>query len=212
MYLEGCQPSQTHHREMWQLLRVWALIGLQSFGGGASTNFLIQRQCVEKHGWLTYDELLHLRSLCALTPGINLVALTILIGKKCGGWKGILVSLCGLLFPSALITCLLAASFLLIEQVTAVKAIVGGVVPATAGIMLIVAIRSAQSPLQQSLREGGLSISVSLFLILLTFSVVGLLNITIALVFPALAVIGCLVFPWLKRLHHKGDEKLEDQG
>src|SRR5690348_16560303 len=27
----------------WQLFRIWAGIGLQSFGGGASTTFLIQR-------------------------------------------------------------------------------------------------------------------------------------------------------------------------
>ena len=210
MHLWGCKPSQTNERAIWQLLCVWSLIGLQSFGGGASTNLLIQRHCIEKRGWLTYEELLHFRSLCALTPGINLVALTILIGKKLGGWSGILVSLCGLLFPSALITCLIAAGFLLIEQLTVVKAIVGGVIPSTAGIMVLVTIRTAQPQLQQAWREGVISISASLLLIFLTFSAVSLLHTTIALVFPALALIGWIVFSRLKRHHHNGDEKLKE--
>jgi chromate transporter len=209
MHLCGRKPSQTNRRAIWQLLWVWSLIGLQSFGGGASTNLLIQRHCIEKQGWLTYEELQHFRSLCALTPGINLVALTILIGKKLGGWSGILVSLCGFLFPSALITCLIAAGFVLIEQLTVVKAMVGGVIPSTAGIMLLVAIRAARPQLQQAWREGVISMSVSLLLILLTFSAVGLLHITITLVFPALAFIGYLVFSVLKRYHRKGDKKLK---
>ena len=210
MHLWGCTPRQTNEREIWRLLWVWSLIGLQSFGGGASTNLLIQRYCVEKRCWLTYEELQHFRSLCALTPGINLVALTILIGKKRGGWSGILVSLCGLLFPSALITCLIAAGFMLIEQLSVVKAIVGGVIPSTAGIMLLVAIRAAQPQLQRARREGVISMSVSLLLILLTFSAVGLFHVTIVFVFPVLALIGCIVFSGLKRRSRKGDEKLKE--
>lgn len=210
MHLWGCTPRQTNEREIWRLLWVWSLIGLQSFGGGASTNLLIQRYCVEKRCWLTYEELQHFRSLCALTPGINLVALTILIGKKRGGWSGILVSLCGLLFPSTLITCLIAAGFMLIEQLSVVQAIVGGVIPSTAGIMLLVAIRAAQPQLQRARREGVISMSVSLLLILLTFSAVGLFHVTIVFVFPVLALIGCIVFSGLKRRSRKGDEKLKE--
>src|ERR1700724_3996479 len=99
----------------WQLFRIWASIGLQSFGGGASTTFLIQRTFIEKHSWLTMEEFLHLWNLCLLTPGINLVALTVLIGKKLGGAWGIVASLAGMLVPSAAITCLLAAIFKQIE-------------------------------------------------------------------------------------------------
>ena len=64
---------------IWQLFRIWAGIGLQSFGGGASTTFLIQRAFIEKHKWLSMEEFLHLWNLCLLTPGINLVALTVLM-------------------------------------------------------------------------------------------------------------------------------------
>src|SRR3989440_10747930 len=121
----------------WQLFRIWASIGLQSFGGGASTTFLIQRAFIEKHRWLSMEEFMYFWNLCVLTPGINLVALTVLIGKKLGGVWGIVVSLAGLLLPSAIITCLLAATFVQIENVAAVQAVLRGVVPATGGIIVL---------------------------------------------------------------------------
>ncbi len=73
--------SQTPYPTIWKLFRIWTSIGLQSFGGGASTSFLIQRTFIDKYGWMTMEEFLHMWNLCIFTPGINLVALTILIGR-----------------------------------------------------------------------------------------------------------------------------------
>src|SRR5947209_9636671 len=138
----------------WQLFRIWASIGLQSFGGGASTTFLIQRAFIEKHRWLSMEEFIRLWNLCILTPGINLVALTVLIGKKLGGTGGIVASLAGMLVPSALITCLLAAIFKQIEYIPAVQAVIRGVVPATAGIMSLVALNFVRPLIDKSTKEG----------------------------------------------------------
>jgi chromate transporter len=55
----------------WQLFRIWVSIGLQSFGGGASTNFLIQRTFIEKHKWLSMEEFLYFWNLCVLTKGCS---------------------------------------------------------------------------------------------------------------------------------------------
>src|SRR5438067_9367000 len=81
---------------LWTLLRIWAGIGLQSFGGGASTLLLIQRTFVEERAWVGADEMGRLWNLCLLTPGINLLALTVLLGRKLGGTWGIVASLVGL--------------------------------------------------------------------------------------------------------------------
>lgn len=129
------QPAQP---SVWRLFRVWASIGLQSFGGGASTIFLIQRAFIERNRWLTDDEFLRLWTLCQITPGINLIALTTLVGKKLGGVRGIMVSLAGMLLPSAGITCLLAALFAVIERSATTQVVLRGVIPATGGIMTLV--------------------------------------------------------------------------
>lgn len=142
----------------WQLFRIWAVIGLQSFGGGASTTFLIQRLFIERYQLLTNEEFTHFWGLCVLTPGINLIALTILIGKKLGGWLGISVSLAGLLLPSAAITCALTALFIQVEHLSAVQAIMRGVVPATGGVMLLVGLNFAVPLIRKSSKEGILSL------------------------------------------------------
>lgn len=138
----------------WQLFGIWASIGLQSFGGGASTTFLIQRMFIERHRWITIEEFMRLWSLCLLAPGINLIGITVLLGKRMGGTRGVIVSLAGLLLPSATITCLLTALFVHIEQLAAVQAALRGVVPATAGIMLLVLINFAR-PILRSGRQAG---------------------------------------------------------
>lgn len=128
----------------WRLMGIWTGIGLQSFGGGASTTLLIQRTFIERLGWLSLEEFTRLWSLCLLTPGINLVAVTALIGKKLAGKSGVVASLAGLLLPSATITCLMAAGFVRIEHIAAVQAALHGIVPATAGIMAVVTVNFAR--------------------------------------------------------------------
>ena len=146
----------------------------------------------------------HLWNLCVLTPGINLVALVILIGRKLGGGAGIISSLVGMMMPSALITCLLAAGYQEIERASAVQAIIKGVIPATAGIMLIVGVRFAQPQLKISLQSGRPSLCISILLILVCFVVIALLNFSAALVLPCAGLLGIVLFT--RRLKNTQEE------
>jgi chromate transporter len=178
----------------WRLFRIWASIGLQSFGGGASTTLLIQRAFIEKHTWLSMEEFAHLWNLCILTPGINLVALTVLIGKKLGGTWGIVVSLAGLLLPSATITCLLAALFIQIEHIAAVQAIFRGVVPATGGIMLVVGLNFALPLIKKGYKEGYIYLLVSSVLLIACALAIIFLKLSVIIVILAAASLGTLFF------------------
>ncbi len=178
----------------WQLFRTWASIGLQSFGGGASTTFLIQRAFIEKHKWLSMEEFMYLWNLCVLTPGINLVALTVLIGKKLRGTWGIVVSLAGMLLPSATITCLLAVIFLQIEHVAAVQAIFRGVIPATGGIMLVVGLNFALPLIRRAYKEGFFYLLASSVLTIACALAVILLKLSVIVVVLGTAFISALLF------------------
>ncbi len=178
----------------WQLFAIWASIGLQSFGGGASTTFLIQRAFIEQHKWMTMEEFLYDWNLCVLTPGINLVALTVLIGKKLGGAWGVVASLVGLLVPSALITCLLAAFFKQVEGVAAVQAVLRGVVPATGAVMLLVGLNFVRPLLQKSRNEGSVYVVASGVLVLICALAVILLKLSVIIVILGAAIIGALFF------------------
>jgi chromate transporter len=178
----------------WKLFRIWTAIGLQSFGGGASTTFLIQRTFIDKYHWLTMEEFLHFWNLCILTPGINLVAVTVLIGKKLGGVPGIIASLAGMLVPSAAITCLLTALFTQIEHIAAVQAILRGVVPATGGIMLLVGLNFAQPLIQRARKASVLFTLASGVVILACALAIILWGLSVVIVIVGAVLIGALFF------------------
>jgi chromate transporter len=179
---------------IWRLFFIWGSIGLQSFGGGASTLLLIRQAFIEKHAWVEEEEFVRFWSLCLMTPGINLVGLTILIGRKLGGVRGIVASLTGLLLPSAVITCLLTAGFTAVEHQPVIQAILKGVIPATAGIMLLVGWNFARPLLQQGWNEGKLKLVFSLLFITVTVVAVIVFKITVVLVLLGAALMGARIF------------------
>lgn len=178
---------------IWQLFGIWARVGLQSFGGGASTTLLIQRTFIEDYRWISSDEFLRLWNLCQLTPGINLIAITILLGKKLGGTRGIVASLAGMLLPSATITCLLAAFFLRVERVAAAQAALRGVIPATGGIMFLVALNFAR-PFIRDARGAGLRYAglIAAFVLVGALAIIKF-NISAIVVIPGLALAGAFL-------------------
>lgn len=178
----------------WKLLGIWTSIGLQSFGGGASTTFLIYRTFVEQRGWLLPEEYNRFWNLCVMAPGINLVGMTILIGRKLGGWRGVCASLGGLLVPSAAITCLLTAGFVGIQHFPATQAILQGVIPATAGIMLVVGIKYAQPLLKELRAEGIWRLIIGLALVLLSTLAIILWQIAIPVVLVGTALLSIFFF------------------
>jgi chromate transporter len=179
---------------VWPLLRIWTGIGLQSFGGGASTQLLIRREFVQKRRLIEADELGRFWNLCLFTPGINLIALTILIGRKLGGIRGIVVSLAGMLLPSAAVTCALAAGFGLVQHSQAVRAILHGVIPATAGIMAVVAIDFALPPFRRAQTEGGGAVGISIALMLIGATTLIVLKLPVFAVLPGVALLGIALF------------------
>jgi chromate transporter len=167
-------PSQRLSPTVWSLLRIWLNVGIQSFGGGAATIYLIRRAAVEQHGWLTDEEFTRYWGICQIAPGINILGLVILIGWKVGGALGVAVALAGLLLPSASITVLLTAVYASIKDVPLMKSALHGVVPATVGLGLLLAYRMAWPPLAASRREGRASLGLSCAMVIGSALLVGL--------------------------------------
>ena len=186
----------TRHEEpgAWKLFYIWGKIGLQSFGGGATTSLLIQRNFIDTYHWMTMEDYLHYWNLSVFAPGINLVALTILIGRRFAGARGIVASLAGLLLPSGLITCLLTAGFELIQTNHDVQAVLKGIIPATAGIMLVVGLNLAYPSIKQARREGTISLSACVLIILACTLAIIILKLSVIIVLLAAAVLGVLIF------------------
>jgi chromate transporter len=190
----GDTPAASAAPDAWTLLRLWSGIGLKSFGGGASTQLLIRRTFVDEHGWVGDAELAHLWNLCQFTPGINLISLTVLIGRKLGGTRGILLSVLGLLLPSAIVTCCLTAGFEAVRHSSAIHAVLRGVVPATAGIMAVVAVGFARPAIGPAYKEGPPALLISLVLVLATALAIIGLKVSVIVVVAAVALLGAAFF------------------
>lgn len=181
-----------------RLLRLWLGLGLQSFGGGLATLALIRRMAVEEQRWLTEPEFLRCWSLVQLAPGINLLALTILIGRKVAGVRGIVLAVFGLLLPSATITILLTAVYARVQHSTLVRDALHGLIPATVGVGLVTAGQIARPLLQQSRREGGGSLLLSLLLLGGSALAAWLGHVPVLLILGTAGALGAL-WHWARR-------------
>ncbi|HEY3344693.1 MAG TPA: chromate transporter [Anaerolineaceae bacterium] len=140
---------------LWEIFSTWLVLGIQSFGGGSATFLLIHRACVDR-GWLTEDEFMRAWALAQISPGINLVKLTVLIGYHLRGWPGLLAAAAGLLIPSGGVTVLMTAGFAVIRVQPLVQAALKGILPATIGLSLAMGVQMAQPLLTNAHREGSL--------------------------------------------------------
>src|SRR5262249_61988945 len=103
-FAESIAPAAVSGLSPWQQLLIWLNLGIQSFGGGAATLYLIRRAAVERYHWLSDEEFTRYWGICQISPGINLVGLSILIGWRVARWLGVALALAGLLLASAAIT------------------------------------------------------------------------------------------------------------
>jgi len=188
--MKGARPDR--RVSAWELLQIWSVLSVQSFGGGSATLFLIHRAFVHERGWMSSEELTEGLAKCQIVPGINLVALTILIGSRLGGPIGAAVSVVGLLLPSVGITVLMTAAFTEVRDLPQAQAALRGVVPAAAGLGVLLSMQMALPLLQASRREGRGSLVLSGALLVGSGAVVLILNPPVVLILLAVGGIAAV--------------------
>lgn len=179
---------------LWSLFLVWSKISIQSFGGGSSTLLLMRREFVDKQRWLTEEEYTHFWSLSQLSPGIILIAMSLLMGRRLAGTGGMIVSLVGILLPSAAITTLMTAGFALVQTLRPIQAMIQGVLPATAGIMLALSIQFARPLVRQSVKHGFVRSTECLVVIVGSVLALVFLHLEVWIVLLAAALVCIAVF------------------
>ena len=183
--------SAPHPPGLWLLFRIWLTIGAQSFGGGATTILLMRRTFLDRYNWLTEDEYTRFFALTNLSPGINIAAFVVLMGKRLHGTPGIAVSMAGMFLPSALITTLLTASYAALQDWKPMQAAMHGLVPAVVGLYFLIVVQYSLPVLRRSYRSGRGSFAFALAFVvgavaLAAVGVASSLTLVIGAVFGAL--------------------------
>lgn len=115
--------------------RVWAKIGILSFGGPAAQIALMHREIVAERGWLTDRQFSDALSFCMLLPGPEAMQLATYSGWRLHGLRGGLLAGGLFILPGALVMLALAAGYVYFGTMGWIESLFIGL---KAGISIIV--------------------------------------------------------------------------
>ncbi len=101
--------------KFFSLYSAFFKIGLFTFGGGYAMLPMLEKECVDKHKWISSEDLLDYFAVSQCTPGIIAVNTATFIGYKHRGVAGAVFATLGIISPSFIII-LLSASVLQVFQ------------------------------------------------------------------------------------------------
>ena len=105
----------------------FAKIGSVTFGGGYAMLPILQRECVDKHGWATEEELTDYFAIGQCTPGIIAVNVSTFIGNKRKGALGGVIATVGFATVPMILLSLVAAGLGYLLTYPVVRSAFGGV-------------------------------------------------------------------------------------
>ncbi len=118
-----------------RLAGVFLRVGNTTFGGGDPTQAALQRELVERKGWLSAEDFALAYSLARITPGTNVIAFCVAAGARIRGVGGAIAGALGESLPSAMLAVLIAWGYESLRANTFAMAMIGGTVAAVAGMM-----------------------------------------------------------------------------
>lgn len=170
------------------LTGVYLKIGNTTFGGGPPTMAALQREFVERLGWLTQEQYGLAFALARVTPGTNVMAFCAATGSQILGWAGAITGAFSPTLPSAVLAVLITVGYENWRTNPLALAAINGTIAAVAGMMLA-AVFSLVRPYCRGLRGSELvstlrafAISGGAFLLLSRFGLTPLQIIALAVV------------------------------
>ena len=159
-------------------------IGLFTFGGGYAMLPMLQREIVERHHWVTEEEVLDYYAIGQCTPGVIAVNTATFVGCKLRGAIGGAVSTLAVVTPSLIIITLISSLLKNFSSYEIVQHAFGGIRVAVAVLVVNSVWKLYKKGVKGALANG---IFVSSLLLLVIFD---LSPVWIVLALIMIAVIG----------------------
>ena len=134
----------------WVFLR----IGAVAFGGLGAALALIERELVTKRQWLTAADVTDALTYTKLLPGSTASQVVAYLGYKLGGWSGSAVATAAFLFPAALMMLALAAAYVSVTAVPAMRPAINGLTAAIVGLLLATTYRLGKANIPDRITLG----------------------------------------------------------
>lgn len=138
-------PGRTSLGEIaWLFFR----LGATSFGGPAAHIGMMEREVVQRRGWLTREEFLDLLGAANLIPGPNSTEMAIHIGWARARWAGLVVAGACFIAPAVVITLAVAWAYVRYGALPAATGMLYGVKPVVIAIVAQAVWRLGRSALK----------------------------------------------------------------
>ena len=112
-------------------------IGLFTFGGGYAMLPMLQKEVVDKHGWVTEDDILDYYAIGQCTPGVIAVNTATFVGEHIGGVLGSAVATIAVVCPSVIIIALISTILQSVSQFTVVQNALAGIRVGVAALIVV---------------------------------------------------------------------------
>lgn len=126
-----------------ELFLTFLLIGIVSFGGGYAMIPVIERQVVDTHGWMTYEQFSDVIAVAGMSPGPIATNSAIFVGYHTAGVAGAVAATAGMVLPSLVIILLVSLFFYRLNQNRIVQSAFYGLRPMITGLIIYAAITFA---------------------------------------------------------------------
>ena len=108
---KGMIELETKWKKIWKLFAAFFKIGAFTFGGGYAMIPLIQKEAVDKNGWVTDEDILEIIAIAESTPGPIAINSATFVGYRTCGVLGSVAATLGVVLPSFVL--IYAISFVL---------------------------------------------------------------------------------------------------
>lgn len=122
-----------------RIFRVFALIGVTSFGGGIVA--YLRRSLVEKEKWLNSEEFMAALEISQTLPGLNSTNMSVIVGRKLRGAAGATVAVLAMILPGAIIVTALGFAYVALRHDPRVALVLAGVAAAAVGLLVQVTLK-----------------------------------------------------------------------
>ncbi|HSP46555.1 MAG TPA: chromate transporter [Clostridiaceae bacterium] len=120
-------------------------IGAFTIGGGYAMLPLIQKEVVDNKKWIAEEDFFDMVGISQSAPGPIAVNISVFVGNKMLGWKGIIATVLGAVMPSFIIIILVASVFIGIERNPIVERVFQGIRPAVVALIAAPVIRMGKT-------------------------------------------------------------------
>ena len=157
-----CPVHQDTSSRVREVAKLFLRLGFTAFGGPAAHIALMEDEVVARRTWINRQHFLDLVSALNFIPGPNSTELAIHLGLIRAGWRGLIVAGVCFIVPAMIIILPIAFTYVRFGQLPQVQPILGAISAAVIAIIVVAAIRFAQSSLRDAFTIAVAIIAVAL--------------------------------------------------